>query len=398
MNYLKKVVLICVIVMVFFASCALAASGQHEVTVNRLYFREGKSSDSKAIATLSKGTVVTVLSTGGGWAKARWNGEVGYLSEEYLEKIHDASVKGSNTTKLSGTGWAENDTDMYEAADTSSDKVKRISKGTELSICGETMSFYYVKADGKYGYIVKSRVGFEEVKTEKKSSQSKSASSDNSSNTSSNDSSLLKEGSEGERVEELQERLCELGYLNKRYITGYFGSLTDDAVKSFQLVNSLSVDGVVGSATTKKLNSSSAKKRPEVIEMDWYDSNIHYLVEKRGGTAKMIDCRTGIVINIRRVGGVNHMDVEPRTDEDTEKLLKVYGGSWSWHRRPVILVVGDKYIAASINGMPHGAEISTSNNFDGQFCLHTTNSKTHGSDRVDSGHQSCIREALNYDF
>lgn len=391
MNCLKKVVAVLVVIMVFCTSGALAASGQHEVTASKLYFREDNDSDSDTIAALSKGTVVTVLSTSGGWAKARWDGKVGYLSTEYLDKITDASVKGRNTTKLSGTGWAEKNTDMYEAADTSSKTVTEVAKGTKLSIRGETLNFYYVKADGEYGYIVKSRVSFDEVA--KTSSSSKSSSSKTSSS-----SSTLRMGIESEAVEELQERLSELGYLKERYITGYFGEITEDAVLSFQAVNSLDADGIVGPATRKKLDSSSAKKRPEVIEMDWYKSDVSDLVYKRGGTAKIIDCRTGTVINIRRVGGSNHMDVEPLNSEDTAKLKKIYGGSWSWHRRPVILIADGKYIAASINGMPHGAEISTSNGFDGQFCLHTTNSKTHETDRVDSAHQDCIEEALDYDF
>jgi hypothetical protein len=45
--------------------------------------------------------------------------------------------------------------------------------------------------------------------------------------------------------------------------------------------------------------------------------------------------------------------------------------------------------------MPHGDEISRSNNFDGHFCLHTTNSRTHGTDKVNGRHQKRIQEALD---
>ena len=90
------------------------------------------------------------------------------------------------------------------------------------------------------------------------------------------------------------------------------------------------------------------------------------------------------------------MDVEPAEAEDTEKLLKIYGGSWSWDQRAVILIADGEYIAASINGMPHGAEISTDNNFEGQFCLHTTGSMTHGTEKVNGRHQEKIEEALSY--
>lgn len=366
---------------------ALAASGQHEVTANKLYFREKASAKSDLIASLSEGTVVTVLSTDDGWAKARWNGKVGYLSYEYLEKIDSASKAGRNTTKLSGTAWMKKDGVMYEAADSGSDEICELVKGTKLSLRGETLNFYYVKANGKTGYILKSRVTEDEV--------AKAASSSGKSSSGSS-SSVLRKGSEGEDVLELQERLCELNYLDEKYVTGYFGNLTYDAVRYFQLRAGLEMDGVAGPATMKKLNSSSAPKKRDIIEMDWYDSNVSSLVYKRGGTAYIVDCETGIRIKIRRVGGSNHMDVEPASASDTEKLLKIYGGSWSWDQRAVILIADGKYIAASINGMPHGDEISESNDFEGQFCLHTTGSKTHGSDKVNGRHQDKIEEALNF--
>jgi peptidoglycan hydrolase-like protein with peptidoglycan-binding domain len=65
-------------------------------------------------------------------------------------------------------------------------------------------------------------------------------------------------GAEGDDVLNIQKRLKELGYISKT--TGYFGSETDTAVRSFQYNNGLSVDGKVGANTMSKLNSSSAKK------------------------------------------------------------------------------------------------------------------------------------------
>ncbi len=389
MNSVKRLLSVVLILMMCLSGTALAASGQHEVTASgKLCFREEASSDSRSITALSKGTVVTVLSTDDGWAKARWNGKVGYLSCEYLDRITAASVGGKNTTKLSGTAWAEKNSALYEAADSSSDKLGEVAKGAKLTLCGETLNYYYVKADGKQGYILKNRV------TAQQTASSAAASGESASQASS--SSLLRRGDSGSAVSGLQERLAELGYMDEKYVTGYFGDLTHRAVLSFQTQAGLDADGVVGPATTKKLNSSRAPKRESVVEMDWYDSDVSSLVYKRGGTATIIDCRTGVSIDIRRVGGSSHMDVEPLTERDTGKLLDIYGGSWSWDRRPVILIADGRMIAASINGMPHGDEISTTNGFEGQFCLHTTGSKTHGSDKVDSGHQRCIEEALNY--
>ena len=65
-------------------------------------------------------------------------------------------------------------------------------------------------------------------------------------------------GAKGDDVTSIQNRLKELGYLNK--ITGYFGSDTDTAVRSFQHTNGLSADGKVGPNTMKVLTSDNAKK------------------------------------------------------------------------------------------------------------------------------------------
>ena len=55
--------------------------------------------------------------------------------------------------------------------------------------------------------------------------------------------------------------------------------------------------------------------------------------------------------------------------------------------------IGTRTFACSLYGVPHnypkGDTIST-NNFKGQVCIHFTNSKTHNSNKVDSGHVEAI--------
>lgn len=72
----------------------------------------------------------------------------------------------------------------------------------------------------------------------------------------------LRVGDENSTVREIQERLAELGYMNSANATGYYGSITEDAVKLFQRTNGLTADGTVGMQTMAKLDSDSAKKRP----------------------------------------------------------------------------------------------------------------------------------------
>jgi peptidoglycan hydrolase-like protein with peptidoglycan-binding domain len=63
----------------------------------------------------------------------------------------------------------------------------------------------------------------------------------------------MKVGDSGEQVVEVQRRLQELGYF-KFKATGYYGSLTEDAVKHFQQNNGLVADGVIGSNTKSALS------------------------------------------------------------------------------------------------------------------------------------------------
>ena len=72
-------------------------------------------------------------------------------------------------------------------------------------------------------------------------------------------SRVYKAGDEDEGVKILQQRLYELGYLDKKYVTGYYGSITVAAVKKFQKNNQISQTGTVANLTLEALNSASVK-------------------------------------------------------------------------------------------------------------------------------------------
>ncbi len=70
--------------------------------------------------------------------------------------------------------------------------------------------------------------------------------------------SALREGEEGKAVRNLQYTLYELGYYDGK-IDGSYGATTADAVRAFQIQNTLSpVDGVAGAATLSRLYSADA--------------------------------------------------------------------------------------------------------------------------------------------
>ncbi|MFC0273405.1 peptidoglycan-binding protein [Metabacillus herbersteinensis] len=76
-----------------------------------------------------------------------------------------------------------------------------------------------------------------------------------------NNSSILKKGSRGPAVEDLQRKLTSLGFTTKG-IDGAFGNNTDQAVRQFQKSRRLTVDGVVGPVTRKALGGTSGTKPP----------------------------------------------------------------------------------------------------------------------------------------
>ncbi|MBQ7113804.1 MAG: C40 family peptidase [Clostridia bacterium] len=65
-------------------------------------------------------------------------------------------------------------------------------------------------------------------------------------------SPLLRWGSRGEAVRQMQGNLIYLGYLNDR-ADGIFGAKTDAAVRLYQRKNGLAADGIIGSATRGKI-------------------------------------------------------------------------------------------------------------------------------------------------
>jgi peptidoglycan hydrolase-like protein with peptidoglycan-binding domain len=164
--------------------------------------------------------------------------------------------------------------------------------------------------------------------------------------------------------------------------------------------------------TSKEPVETDSKGKIELLDW-WTQAN---KVFARGRNAKVIDVRTGKSFNIKRTYGGNHADCETLTKEDTKIMKEIWGGEFNWSRRPVIVEVAGRRLAASMSGMPHagldskpanvtvssrslgygrGANLDAvkSNSMSGHFDIHFKNSRTHGTNRVDAAHQKAIKEA-----
>lgn len=72
---------------------------------------------------------------------------------------------------------------------------------------------------------------------------------------------LVQQGDSGSQVTQVQQRLQQLGYFNTN-VTGFFGTITRDAVIRFQGDNRLATDGVVGPRTLEALGIASQPYNP----------------------------------------------------------------------------------------------------------------------------------------
>ncbi len=272
---------------------------------------------------------------------------------------------------------------LRKSASKSSKALQTLGKGDTVYILSSTGDWYKVNY-GKYtGYVMKKYV--------KASGDVKDASAAGTGAAQSTAGlATLRPGSTGSQVKKLQQALQEKGlYAGK--IDGVYGSGTTAAVKAYQKQKGLTRDGIAGKKTLNALyGGSAAEESIKTESLEWFG---HENTIPKGAKVVIKDVNTGKTFNAVRWSGASHMDTQPASKEDTATLKAIYGGSWSWSRRAILVKYNGHVYAASMNGMPHGTS-TIDNGFDGHFCIHFTGSKTHGTGKVDSDHQACVQKAL----
>ena len=226
----------------------------------------------------------------------------------------------------------------------------------------------------------------------------------------------LKRGMEGDDVRNLQQALRQLGYYGSQYsISGNYGLWTAEAVRQFQLANGLDADAIAGPKTQAAiyaaLNNSATTDPDHSLDGTTY-YNVDYftyrdaIVKAWGSqTGTIYDIQSGKQWNVKHLYHGNHFDVEPMTAADTAVMCQAYGVSSAdkipYHRRAVLLTVGNQTFCASMYGQGHGDDTLPNNNYSGQFCIHLKNSKLNGGDSgdnetVDKDHQAAIQKAYDW--
>jgi LysM repeat protein len=146
--------------------------------------------------------------------------------------------------------------------------------------------------------------------------------------------------------------------------------------------------------------------------LDWW-KEAQYVV-KKGSVFEVVDFYTGKSFFAKRTTGTNHADIETLSINDTNKMKEIWGGNFSWTRRPVIVIIDGRKLAASATAMPHaGNDYSPGgiwtewrsggygagynldwikeNGCEGHTDLHFLNSTRHVDGLMDPKHQANVK-------
>jgi hypothetical protein len=351
-----------------------ATTGIGRVIGVNIKLREQPNTGAGIVAELNEGATLTILSKESGWLQVSFGILSGYVHSDYVFEVTDTGLNG--TILRDGVNLRADCTLEGEV-------VRQFSGGTGVQVTDYVNGWYAVTFGDAAGYVRNDCITVTGEFTGETATR------------------MLKSGMSGEAVKKAQEELKRRGFFVGT-VTSDYGPKTTQAVKDFQKAANVKADGVLGANTLGLLygnnnikvtiaTASQVKGRVQMTE--W--SRVNTIIP-RGKTFKVIDVRTGVSWNERRHGGYLHIDAEPVTAEDTAKLKRVYGGSWSWNRRAVWVVYGNYVFAASMNGMPHAGEsIGSSNNFNGHHCYHFYKSKTHVNQKQCSKHQAMVLAAYN---
>ena len=355
------------------AALTASAAGQIQFTANGVNLREEAKRGSKVLGRFDEGQVVAYTGTtvvgGKTWYQVSKGDKTGYVMGRYA-RVVDGSVQTVQTQDTAATAVFVQDT----AATTATTAAQTASAATAASgsLAVTTMQKVVVRASGSA-----------------KASQIK-------------------------RLNRAGQVCTLLGPTNQAngytwynvQVKGVTGWIRGDLLRVLSASEAAAYaasasTGASANTGASASSGSTALYTPELA--DWNDSDIQKIFYK-GCVATVTDVKTGVSFQVKRWSGGSHADVEPLTAADTAAICRIYGVSdasqitekKNYQRRSILVTVAGHSYAASMYGVPHNADEGNTiknNNYNGQFCIHFTNSSTHGTKKVDSDHQKAIQTA-----
>ncbi|MBS5922213.1 MAG: SH3 domain-containing protein, partial [Clostridium perfringens] len=129
-----------------------------------LNVREGASTSSKVIGSLSGSSKVTIVGEEGAFYKIEYNGSHGYVAKEYIKDIKDEVVtepekpSTPENSKKTGVVTASKGLNVRKEANTSSQIVGILNSGESVEILGEENGFYKINYKGQEAYASKNYI------------------------------------------------------------------------------------------------------------------------------------------------------------------------------------------------------------------------------------------------
>ena len=216
-------------------------------------------------------------------------------------------------------------------------------------------------------------------------------------------------GSYGTRVKALQNALIKLNFLAKGSADGKYGRQTQSGVKAFQKSKKLTADGIAGKKTLQALESAvgaeaakssssssssskttssssqassssssssgsinqkiSAPSKGSIKLLKWYDEVKPSLSNKQ--KLLIYDPSSGLSWTLSILSRGRHCDAEPLTKQDTDTMVKAFGGKNTWTQKGVYVRLPDgRWTVGSTHDMPHESGSIKDNGFNGHLCVH----------------------------
>ncbi len=138
-----------------------------------------------------------------------------------------------------------------------------------------------------------------------------------------------------------------------------------------------------------ELAAREIKKRSPFGEiLEWEEVKKLFEINNK---ALIREIDTGNKFTVIRTGGYSHADIEPLNREDTLRLKAIYNGTINWKRRAVVVEIGERKIAASLTGAPHGEGKIDNNDLHGKVGLYFFSKEKNSG--VNLSHQLMIWKA-----
>jgi peptidoglycan hydrolase-like protein with peptidoglycan-binding domain len=235
--------------------------------------------------------------------------------------------------------------------------------------------------------------------------------------------SVYRPGESGQDIMTIQKVLLHEGFIDPTKLTGLYDEYTESCVKSYQEFIEVENDGIVGPQTINKFVELELIEGREVVSsrgrermfgeyLNWW-KEVKPMLKRNETIFEVVDFETKKAFTLKVTAGTNHADCEAMTLDDTNVIKDIWGG-FTWERRPVLVYLDGRVLAASMTAMPHAGrddvkggvytsgrskgygygynlDFVKNNGMDGVVDLHFKNSRRHKDNSSDPKHQTAIK-------